>query len=165
MDDALTEITEESTGLEFTGENTGVLVTGTVVLETGGNTGDTISQLDTSNIEENTMTNMVNNDLSDECRKEGEIALTREDDLCCEGLNRIYYRGQQANVGAICFNAHKGVPACSAIGTSSEGWYYPDGILLMKDLACGDYFSSESQTTTVTTDESVLKTILRDLFN
>jgi len=50
---------------------------------------------------------------------------------CCQGLTGFNpWPANSVGGGNLCYNAVKGIPACKAIGSRSEGWYYPNGDLL-----------------------------------
>jgi hypothetical protein len=76
------------------------------------------------------------NDSSEECTIEGEISNPSLGPgyyaPCCDGLK--YYSLAEPGVdgiGGVCFDPEKGSPVCMNEGTDEEGYYYPDGELLL----------------------------------
>lgn len=67
------------------------------------------------------------------CAKEGEYTSGAVSPNyvfdCCAGLTGF---DTQAAIGSglLCYNSTNGIPKCGAIGSRSEGWYYPNGSLL-----------------------------------
>lgn len=76
------------------------------------------------------------NDGADTCAVEGEISNPSLGPgyyaPCCDGLK--YYSLAEPGVdgiGGVCFDPDKGSPVCMNEGTDEEGYYYPDGELLL----------------------------------
>jgi hypothetical protein len=56
---------------------------------------------------------------------------------CCEGLTGFNTHPGLVGGGSLCYNAAKGTPQCSAVGTRSEGWYYSTTSGLIRYETCG----------------------------
>lgn len=76
----------------------------------------------------------------EQCAKEGQYTAQN---ACCEGLEEF---DTGTEMGSLCYNTSKGMPVCKAIGTRSEGWYYPAPQSLLRYDKCSGSIAPTTET-------------------